>query len=68
MLLIYVDTSPSVIIAPTTYFHHVQHAEEFRESPAMWDLCYVGHAFSVYYHLFFFFHYGVVCVGAILIA
>jgi stage V sporulation protein AF len=34
-IVIYVDTSPSVIIAPTTYFHHVQHAEEFRESPAM---------------------------------
>ncbi|MFL6554655.1 MAG: spore germination protein [Bacillus sp. (in: firmicutes)] len=34
-VIIYVDTSPSVIIAPTTFFHHVQHAEEFRESPAM---------------------------------
>ena len=34
-VIIYVDTSPSVIITPTTFFHHVQHAEEFRESPAM---------------------------------
>jgi len=34
-VVIYVDTSPSVIITPTTFFHHVQHAEEFRESPAM---------------------------------
>lgn len=34
-VIIYVDTSPSVIIAPTTFFHHLQHAEEFRESPAM---------------------------------
>lgn len=34
-VIIYCDTSPSVIISPTTYFHHVQHAEEFRESPAM---------------------------------
>ncbi|TDL34688.1 spore germination protein [Jeotgalibacillus sp. S-D1] len=32
---IYVDTSPSVMITPTTYFHHVQHAEEFRQSPAI---------------------------------
>lgn len=32
---IIVDTSPSVILTPTTYFHHVQHAEEFRESPTM---------------------------------
>jgi len=34
-VIIYCDTSPSVIITPATYFHHVQHAEEFRESPAM---------------------------------
>lgn len=33
-VLIYVDTSPSVIITPTTFFHHVQHAEEYRESAA----------------------------------
>lgn len=32
-LLIIVDTSPSVMIAPTTYFHHLQHAEEYRQSP-----------------------------------
>ncbi|MDZ5471140.1 spore germination protein (plasmid) [Bacillus sp. 31A1R] len=31
-VLIYVDTSPSVIITPTTYFHHLQHAEEYRQS------------------------------------
>lgn len=31
-VLIYTDTSPSVIISPTTYFHHVQHAEEYRQS------------------------------------
>ncbi|KHE69815.1 spore germination protein [Halobacillus sp. BBL2006] len=34
-VLIMVDTSPSTIITPTTYFHHVQHAEEFRQSPAV---------------------------------
>lgn len=34
-VVIFCDTSPSVIITPTTYFHHVQHAEEYRESPAM---------------------------------
>ncbi|WP_232696255.1 spore germination protein [Brevibacillus daliensis] len=32
-VLIYVDTSPSVIITPSTYFHHVQHAEEYRQTP-----------------------------------
>lgn len=34
-VLVYVDTSPSVMITPTTYFHHMQHAEEFRQSPAV---------------------------------
>ncbi|OEF97303.1 stage V sporulation protein AF [Vulcanibacillus modesticaldus] len=32
-VIIYVDTSPSVIITPTTYFHHLQHAEEYRQTP-----------------------------------
>jgi len=32
-VLIFVDTSPSVIITPTTFFHHVQHAEESRQNP-----------------------------------
>jgi len=34
-VMIMVDTSPVVIIMPTTYFHHVQHAEEFRQNPAL---------------------------------
>ncbi|WP_182199454.1 spore germination protein [Paraliobacillus salinarum] len=34
-VLIMADTSPSMIITPTTYFHHVQHAEEYRQSPAV---------------------------------
>ncbi|OAK75349.1 spore germination protein [Lederbergia galactosidilytica] len=34
-VLIYIDTSPSVMITPTTYFHHVQHAEEYRQSPSV---------------------------------
>ncbi|MGG4268430.1 spore germination protein [Peribacillus simplex] len=34
-VLIYVDTSPSVIITPSTLFHHMQHAEEYRQSPAV---------------------------------
>lgn len=34
-ILIYVDTSPSVMITPTTFFHHVQHAEEFRQRPVV---------------------------------
>lgn len=34
-VLIYIDTSPSIMITPTTLFHHVQHAEEYRQSPAV---------------------------------
>ncbi|WP_029266640.1 spore germination protein [Virgibacillus alimentarius] len=34
-LLLIVDTSPSVIILPTTYFDHLEHAEEYRQSPAV---------------------------------
>ncbi|WP_054948884.1 spore germination protein [Numidum massiliense] len=32
-VLMYVDTSPSVMITPATLFHHVQHAEEYRQKP-----------------------------------
>ena len=37
-VLVVVDTSPSVIIAPSTLWHHMQHAEEYRQTPAvgMW--------------------------------
>ncbi|MTI94837.1 MAG: spore germination protein [Firmicutes bacterium] len=31
--VIVVDASPSVMIAPTTAFHHLQHAEEYRQIP-----------------------------------
>lgn len=34
-VIIYVDTSPSVIITPSTYFHHLQHAEEYRQTPVI---------------------------------
>lgn len=30
---IIVDGSPSVLITPTTYWHHLQHAEEYRNKP-----------------------------------
>ncbi|TRM12618.1 spore germination protein [Lentibacillus cibarius] len=34
-VLVIVDTSPSVMILPTTFFDHVQHAEEFRETSVL---------------------------------
>src|SRR5690625_3168039 len=32
-VVIFADTSPSAMILPTTLFHHVQHAEEYRQEP-----------------------------------
>lgn len=34
-VVIIVDNSPSVIIAPTTIFHHIHHAEEYRHDPVV---------------------------------
>jgi Bacillus/Clostridium GerA spore germination protein. len=34
-IVVFVDTSPSVMILPTTFFHLVQHAEEYRQTPFM---------------------------------
>ncbi len=34
-VLILVDGSPSAIIAPTTFWHHMQHAEEYRNKPVV---------------------------------
>lgn len=34
-VIIFVDTSPSAMILPTTFFHHVQHAEEYRQTPTI---------------------------------
>jgi stage V sporulation protein AF len=32
-VLVFVDGSPSVLITPTTFWHHLQHAEEYRQKP-----------------------------------
>ena len=34
-IVLIVDTSPSVIILPTTYFDHLEHAEEYRQTPTV---------------------------------
>ncbi|MFD2925863.1 spore germination protein [Halobacillus naozhouensis] len=51
-VLVMVDTSPSMIITPTTYFHHVQHAEEYRQSPMVGSFVrwvrFIGILFSVF--------------------
>ena len=33
-VILLVDTSPAAMILPATFFHHLQHAEEFRQSVA----------------------------------
>ncbi|WP_209122495.1 spore germination protein [Alkalihalobacillus sp. BA299] len=51
-VVIMVDTSPSVIITPTTFFHHVQHAEEYRQAPAVGTFLrwvrFLGMLFSIF--------------------
>ena len=34
-IVLVVDTSPSVIILPTTFFDHLEHAEEYRQTPTV---------------------------------
>ncbi|QGG48471.1 spore germination protein [Heliorestis convoluta] len=34
-VIIIVDGSPSVMICPTTFWHHLQHAEEYRQKPVI---------------------------------
>jgi len=34
-VIMFVDTSPSAVIFPTTFFHHLQHAEEYRQTPTV---------------------------------
>ncbi len=49
---IFIDTSPSVVLAPTTFFDHIQHAEEFRQTPLVGTLLrilrYLGIAASLF--------------------
>src|SRR5699024_12875915 len=34
-VVVLVDTSPSIIILPTTFLAHMEHADEYRQSPAV---------------------------------
>lgn len=34
-VIIIIDGSPSVMITPTTFWHHMQHAEEYRQKPVV---------------------------------
>ncbi|AXH98827.1 spore germination protein [Sporosarcina sp. PTS2304] len=50
-IAIIVDTSPSVILVPVTLFHHLQHAEEYRQAPLIGTIIravrFVGTFFSL---------------------
>lgn len=51
-VLIFVDTSPSIIITPTTYFDHLDHAEEYRQSPAVGSFIRLVRLFAVFASLY----------------
>nr|WP_269467539.1 spore germination protein [Weizmannia acidilactici] len=51
-VLIFVDTSPSVIITPATIFHHMQHAEEFRQAAAVGTLIRWVRFFGIFTSIF----------------
>lgn len=51
-VLIFIDTSPSVMVTPATFFHHVQHAEEYRQSPAVGTLIRWIRFFGIFASLF----------------
>lgn len=51
-VIITVDTSPSVIILPTTYFDHLEHAEEYRQTPAVGTFIRWIRFFAVFASLF----------------
>lgn len=52
MFAIFVDTSPSVILAPCTLFDHMQHTEEYRQSPISGTYLRLIRFFGVFVSLF----------------
>ncbi|MGR5907422.1 spore germination protein [Bacillus paranthracis] len=52
-VLVLVDTSPSAMITPTTYFHHLQHAEEFRQKSSCRNIFTLGTLFRCFILLVF---------------
>lgn len=51
-ILLFVDTSPSIIVTPTTYFDHLDHAEEYRQSPAVGSFIRLVRLFAVFASLY----------------
>lgn len=51
-ILIYVDGSPSVLITPATFWHHLQHMEEYREKPVVGAYLRFVRFFAVFLSIF----------------
>ncbi|WP_396136031.1 spore germination protein [Bacillus sp. NEB1478] len=51
-VLIFVDGSPSVLITPTTFWHHLQHAEEYRQKPIVGSYLKFVRFFAVWLSIF----------------
>lgn len=51
-VLILVDGSPGVMITPTTFWHHLQHAEEYRNKPVVGAYLRLVRHFAVWASLF----------------
>lgn len=49
---IFVDNSPSVILAPTTFFEHLQHVEEYRQTPVVGTFLRFVRVFGIMLSLF----------------
>ncbi|RCW65372.1 spore germination protein [Saliterribacillus persicus] len=51
-IIVIIDGSPSVMITPTTYWHHLQHAEEYRQKPVVGSYLRFVRFVSVFLSLF----------------
>ncbi|WP_257345851.1 spore germination protein [Pseudalkalibacillus decolorationis] len=51
-VLVYVDGSPSVLITPATFWHHLQHMEEYREKPVVGAYLRLVRFFAVFLSIF----------------
>jgi stage V sporulation protein AF len=51
-VLVFVDGSPSVLITPTTFWHHLQHAEEYRQKPIVGTYLKFVRFFAVWLSIF----------------
>ncbi|WP_036818795.1 spore germination protein [Pontibacillus yanchengensis] len=51
-ILIMIDGSPSVMITPATFWHHLQHAEEYRQKPSVGAYLRFVRFFAVFASLF----------------